>query len=85
MRIAKGKCDTCQRGYLWKAALVRLKDAVCPKCGGKLLGTTKYLKKYPWYMLNSGRLIGRGPAAVGLTEDMLTLAAAENKKGGTAK
>jgi DNA-directed RNA polymerase subunit RPC12/RpoP len=49
--IRQGKCSGCQIAFTWKAGRMRVSDARCPKCGGKLVRTS-YQFSGQWYSLD---------------------------------
>lgn len=46
--MTKGKCIKCKVVWYWPTGKLRLKDARCPNCNGRLLPTVHYMKRFPW-------------------------------------
>ncbi len=47
------RCDRCQRAYFWPAKRLRIEDARCPLCGGRVWEAAWYLSM-PWYRCEVG-------------------------------
>ncbi len=45
----RARCDRCQRAYFWPAGRLRMEDAWCPECGGRMWQAAWYLASMPWF------------------------------------
>jgi len=46
--MTKGKCTRCEVVWYWPSGKLRLRQARCPTCNGRLHATTHIMKRYPW-------------------------------------
>jgi len=45
--MTQGKCPACNVAFRWTAR-VKVREAFCPNCGGKIVATSKFFKG-PWF------------------------------------